>query len=376
MKKQIAIIILAILLLASVVQEVSATTTVFLTSDNIMGTTDDANMLNSIKKYIEKISNGEISVIVDSQSPGPGEGTRAIEADSNVSVAFAAVDPGNFLVLSKYSNATSDKQLIFVNTGDYDLDTADSLRRAWDDNYSKTAFAGINNPGEFLNDAGINYIQPLKEYPNAGSDGILAQNNDDVNKYIAQEIVNNINNYNSTKQNDDNLIITHKLDPSNMTYASQSLLEDSDSEMNGTYNSYSAAQLLYLTSSYLNGNGLENPKIYEAPDSPLKYSILTKDSYSIYDYIKMGGIVKNYMDENGKAPDYINYEGAYISYYDLQYNFAKITANHTDGSHMGFDRQYHFDKVNDNILLTILPIILVILVIMFIYVIFKRLLHK
>ncbi len=376
MKKQIAIIILAILLLASVVQEVSAATTVFLTSDNIMSTSDDADMLNSIKTYIEKISNGEISVIVDNQSPEPGEGTRAIEADSNVSVVFAAVDPGNFLVLSKYSNATSDKQLIFVNTGDYDLDTADSLRRAWDDNYSKTIFAGINNPGDFLNDAGISYIQPLKEYPDAGSDGILAQNNDDVNKYIALEIVNNINNYNSTRHYDNNLIITHKLDPSNMAYGSQSLLEDHDGKMNGTYNSYSAPQLLYLTSSYLNGNGLENPKSYEAPDSPLKYSILTKDSYSIYDYIKMGGIVKNYMDENGKAPDYINYEGAYISYYDLQYNFAKITANHTDGSHMDFDRQYHFDKVNDTILLTILPIVLVILVIMFIYVIFKRLLHR
>ena len=57
-----------------------------------MGTNDDADMLNSIKTYIEEISNGKINVIVDSQSPGPGEGTRAIEADSNVSVVFAAVD--------------------------------------------------------------------------------------------------------------------------------------------------------------------------------------------------------------------------------------------------------------------------------------------
>ena len=238
MKKQIAIIILAILLLASVIQDVSAATTVFLTSDNIMGTNDDADMLNSIKTYIEEISNGKINVIVDSQSPGPGEGTRAIEADSNVSVVFAAVDPGNFLVLSKYSTATTDKQIIFVNTGDYDLDTAESLRRAWDDNYSKTIFAGINNPGTFLNDAGISYIQPLKEYPDAGSDGIINQNNDDVNKYIAQEIVNNINSYDSTKHYDNNLVITHKLAPSNMAHGSQSLLETSDNEMKGTYNSY------------------------------------------------------------------------------------------------------------------------------------------
>ena len=59
MKKQIAIIILAILLLASVIQDISAATTVFLTSDNIMGTNDDADMLNSIKTYIEEISNGK-----------------------------------------------------------------------------------------------------------------------------------------------------------------------------------------------------------------------------------------------------------------------------------------------------------------------------
>ena len=67
MKKQIAIILLAILLLASVIQDVSATTTVFLTSDNIMGTNDDVGMLNSIKTYIEEISNGEINVIVSLQ---------------------------------------------------------------------------------------------------------------------------------------------------------------------------------------------------------------------------------------------------------------------------------------------------------------------
>lgn len=376
MKKQIVIILLTLILLTSIVQEVSATTTVFLTSDNIMETNDNVNMLNSIKSYIEDLSNGKIKVIIDTQAPEPGEGTRAIEANTNISVALAAVDPGNFLVLSKYSASTSNKQLIFVNTGDYDLDNANYLRRAWDDNYSKSIFAGINHPGTFLNDAGISYIQPLKKYPDAGSDGHLNQNNEEVNKYIAQEIINNINNYTNTKHYDNNLVITHKLAPSNMAQASQSLLDDKNSNMNSTYNTYSAGQLLYLTSSYLNGNGLENPKEYNYPNSPLKYSILTKDSYSIYDYIKMGGIVKNYMDEHGQAPDYINYEGAYISYYDLQYNFAKITANHTDSTHMDFDREYHFDKVNDTILLSILPIVLIILVIIFVYKIFKKLLRK
>ena len=34
--------------------------------------------------------------------------------------------------------------------------------------------------------------------------------------------------------------------------------------MNGTYGGYSAPQLLYQTSSYLNGNGLDNPKNFTA----------------------------------------------------------------------------------------------------------------
>ena len=94
----------------------------------------------------------------------------------------------------------------------------------------------------------------------------------------------------------------------------------------------------------------------------MKYSFLTRDSYSIYDYINMAGIVRNYMDVNGRAPDSIEYEGARISYYDLVYNFAKITENHTDNTHMDFARQYHFDKINEPIILTMFPYICAIIV--------------
>ena len=126
-------------------------------------------------------------------------------------------------------------------------------------------------------------------------------------------------------------------------------MESNDKTMNGTYNSYSAPQVLYLTSSYLNGNGLQNPSDYGQPTDPEEQSSFTKNSYSIYDYMKMGGIVKEFMDKNGRAPNYIEYEGAKIGYYDLVYNFAKITENHTDNSHMDFAREYHFDKVNESI---------------------------
>lgn len=367
MKRKIAILLLAILIIVPTIENVSATT-VFLTSDNIIDENTDLDMLNSIKHYIEEISHGQITVIVDEYAPGPGEGTRAIESDSDVSVNLAASCAGNFLVLANYAS-TSDKQIIFVNTGDFDLDNENYLRRAWDDDYSSSSFAGINSPGQFLNSAGISYIQPLQEYPDAGPDGILEKNSDEVNKYIAESIVKDINNYNNSTTLDEGLIVTHKISTSKMAKASSQYLEDSNKD---SFNGYSAPQLLYLTSSYLNGNGLEDPQSYEEPSFPLKYSFFSDDSYSIYEYMEMAGIVKKYMDENGQAPNYINYNGAYISYYDIEYNFAKITENHTESNNMNFYREYDFDKDNQSILVDLVPFITIIVIILTITIIIKK----
>ncbi len=360
MRKKIIILLTILLLMSSTINGVVAKK-VFLTSDNIIGENEDKNMLNSIKNYIEELSNGEITVVVDSKSPGPGEGTRAIESDADVSVNIAASDAANFVILARYS-VSSNNKIIFVNTGDFDLDEANSLRRAWDDDYSTNTFAGLNSPGKFLKDAGIPYIQPLKQYPNAGPKGYLDQNNDDVHRYIAEKIVENINT-NSSKNLDENLIIRHELSPSEMAKASDELVKSDEKEMNGTYNKYTAPQILYLTSSYLNGNGLKEPAKYEEPSNPEQYSLFQKGSYSISDYMKMGGIVKNYMDEHGKAPDYIDYEGAKISYYDLVYNFAKITQDHDKSSNMDFERKYSFDTVNESVISKILPLIIPVIII-------------
>ena len=67
MQKEIISIFIMFLILISCISEVSATTTVFLTSDNIISESDDIKMLNSIKNYIEAYSNGTIKVIIDSQ---------------------------------------------------------------------------------------------------------------------------------------------------------------------------------------------------------------------------------------------------------------------------------------------------------------------
>ncbi|WP_458403425.1 adhesin [Methanobrevibacter sp.] len=373
MKKQIAILILALLIVAPMVQGVTASKTVFITSDNIIDHDNDVNMLNSIKKYIEEISGGELQVIVDNQAPSPGEGYRAIQVTSDICICLAAADGGNYLQLVD-STVNTPKQIVMVNTGDYDLENhSQFLRRAWDDNYSNETYMGMRDPGTFLKNAGIYYIQPLKEFPDNGKNGYIDRYDEEMNKQIAQEIVDIVNGHaNETKILSDDLIVKNTISPSAMANASKALISSNDTEMNGTYGNYTAAQLLYQTSSYLNGNGLDIPRPYKGPENPMGISFLVKDKYSVYDYMAMAGIVRTYMDANGQAPDSIEYNGAHISYYDLLYNFAKITQNHTDKEHMNFSQEYSFDKVNDSVLLHVFPFVLIIVVLFLAYLGYKR----
>ena len=368
MKRKVILLTLCLLILFSFVQTASATS-VFLTSDHIGSQENDLNMLNSVKKYIEQISDGQITVTVDSQAPGPGEGTRAIESSADVSVNFAANDAGNFLILAK-SMQNVDKQIIFVNMANLDLDNKDYLRRAWDDNYSSDYFAGITTPGTFLKESGIDYIQPIKAYPSAGE--VYTSSNDEINYYIAQEIVKKINNKNTNDYYDESLVATHNIHPSVMAESSKELVQSEDIKYNGTYNSYTAPQVLYMASSYLEGHPLSQPSNYEQPDNPLDTSILAKDAYSVYDYMQIAGIIKSYMDENGKAPNYVQYDGAILSYHDILYNFARITENHTTSSKMDFASTYRFDKVNHSILIDSIPYIIIAVILLLIYGVYRR----
>ena len=364
---------MALLIIAPIIQDVSAQKTVFITSDNVVDHDTDVKFMNSLKSYIEQISGGSLQVIVDNQSPAPGEGWRGIQVTSDVVVDIAASDAGNYLQLAT-STVNSDKQVVFINIGSYDLDNnTNFLRRAWDDNYSNETLAGMHDPGTFLKNAGIYYVQPTKEFPDNANDGILSKYDEEMNKQLAQEIVDIINTHeNDSKILSDGLVTHNIIKPAVMAKASKALLNSNDTEMKGTYGNYSGPQLLYQTSSYLNGNGLDIPKAYDEPENPMGISFMAKDTYSVYDYFNMGGIVREYMDQNGRAPDSIEYEGAYIGYYDLLYNFAKVTQNHTDSKHMGFESEYHFDKVNDSILLHVFPFILILFVLFVAYLFLKR----
>ena len=372
MRKQIAIVLMALLIIAPIIQDVSATKTVFITTDDIVDQEFDLKLINSIKNYVQELSGGELQVIVDNQASSPGEGYRAIQVTSDISIALAAADAGNFLQLAQYST-NADKQIIFVNIGDYDLDNSSYLRRAWDDNYTNESFAGLRAPGTFLKNAGIYYVQPAKEFPDNYHDGILDREDDEMSKQIAQEIVDIINAHsNDTRTLSDDLVVSNHISPEGMANACKELINSNDTEFKGKYGAYTGPQLLYQTSAYLSGSGIDIPKKYSEPEDPMGISFMAKDTYSVYDYFKMGSIVKEYMDENGRAPDSIEYEGAHISYYDLLYNFAKITQNHTDAQHMDFEREYHFDKVNDSILLHIFPIVLALFVLFVVYLAYKR----
>ena len=364
---------MALLLIAPVIQDVTATKTVFITTDNIVDHDFDVGLITAIKNYVQELSGGELQVVIDNQAPAAGEGYRSIEVTSDASIDLAASDAGNYIQLANYS-AHSNKQIVFVNIGDYDLDNSSNyLRRAWDDNYTNETIAGVHDPGTLLRNSGIFYVQPAKEFPDKYRNGILDNYDDEMAKQIAQEIVGIINTHdNDTKAFSEDLVVKNKISPAGMANASKELLNSGDKEFNGTFGAYTAPQLLYQTSSYLNGNGLDIPKTFKEPENPMGVSIFAKGSYSISDYFKMGGIVRNYMDEHGQAPDSIEYEGAQISYYDLLYNFAKITQNHTDSAHMGFENEYQFEKVNSSFLLDVFPFILVLFILFLAYLVYKR----
>ena len=184
MKKIIPILIISLIILSPIFAESVDATTVFLTSDNMHGHDADLHRLNDIKDRIESKTNGEIIVIVDDSASNPGEGTRLMTARSDVGVTISAACAGNLVELADYSSRTTRK-VIYINAGSVDLNNINFLRRSYDDNWSHYTFASINNPGKFLNDAGISLIQPAIEYPEECHKGIIKADSDEVNEYIA-----------------------------------------------------------------------------------------------------------------------------------------------------------------------------------------------
>ena len=372
MKKFLALSIIALFLICPILASHASATTVFLTSDDVLGHEEDMNMLYEIKDDIERKSNGRITVVVDSEASSPGEGTRAMNADCDVAVSVAYACAGNLKILADYSAKTT-KTIIYVNSGGLDLNNINFLRRSYDDDWSDSSFAAIQQPGKFLTDSGVILLQPGQDYPDETNNGNMEYSSSEINEYIADTVINAVNTGStSNRQFDSDLIVTHKLDPKYLAEDSQKIAASYGGDMEESYGSYTTPQLLYMSASYIAGYSLDVPGNFEAPDNPLNSSILTKDSYSFNDYYNMADIVVDYMREHGKAPDYIEYEGALIGYYDLVYNFALLCQDDTDSSHMNFEGESKFYKFHDNKLLGLLPIAVFIVLIIIIAVIIRR----
>ena len=269
-------------------------------------------------------------------------------ARCDVAVTIAGACAGNLVDLADYSSKVS-KKVIYVNAGTLDLNTINFLRRSYDDNWSHYTFASVKSPGKFLNDAGISLIQPAQEYPNDCYKGIIAYDSDSVNEYIANEIINAV--YAGTSENkqvDTDLIVYHKLDPKYLAEDSKKIVVGHGSDMQESYGSYTTPQLLYMSAG----------------------------EYSFNDYYNMADIVVDYMNEHGKAPDSINYEGATIGYYDLVYNFALLTEDDTSASTMNFPSEMEFHKYYSDFLFEILPIGIIIIIIIVILLIVRTIIKR
>ena len=376
MKKIIALFLLSLIILCPIFAESADATTLFLTSDNLHEHDADFARLNDIKNRVESKINGEIIVVVDDSASNPGEGTRLMAARCDVGVTIAGACAGNLVDLADYSTKV-DKKIIYVNAGTLDLNSINFLRRSYDDNWSHYTFASVKSPGKFLNDAGITLIQPGVEYPNDCYKGLVAYDSDEVNEYIANEIINAV--YAGTsddKQLDTDLIVYHKLDPKYLAEDSKKIVDGHGEDMKDLYGSYTTPQLLYMSSSYIAGYGLDVPPYFEAPDNPQKYSSFTKGEYSFNDYYNMADEVVDYMNENGKAPDSINYEGASIGYYDLVYNFALLTQDDTSASNMNFPSEMEFHKYYSNFIFDVLPIGIIAIGIIIILLVVKKIIKS
>lgn len=375
MKRIIPLFIIALVLICPILAEEAHATTVFLTSDNVLGHDEDMQMLNDIKQQIETKSNGQITVIVDENASNPGEGTRAMNADCDIAVTIAYACAGNLVDLGSYS-VQSTKKIIYVNAGSLDLTSINFLRRSYDDNWSSSSFASLQNPGQYLYDSGITLLQPGQKFYGETDNGNLDHCSSEIDGYIADEVMKQVYSNGVIRKLDSDYINRHKLDPKYLAEDSKKIVDGFGTPMADSYGSYTTQQLLYMSASYLVGYSLDVPQQFAPPENPAEYSAFTKGTYSFNEYCEMADIVVDYMNEHGKAPDSISYKGATISYYDLVYNFALLTQDDFDAAHMNFPQNADFQKYNSNILLDILPIAIIIVVIIAVAIIIRKLIKK
>lgn len=309
---------------------------IYITSDNLISKSTDKEMLNNIKSAIS----GSANVIIDEDSPKPGEATRTVQnAPGGIAAYIAAADPGSMVdlvngVKKSYLKADAQKLngIVFVNYGRINLENTDYLPRAYDDNYSSQFFAGLFSPSSFLESSGIGLIQPNIK---------TSSKPEEINKIAAGLIdaayLSSKNQLNSNYNFE--LIGIHEINPENVAYASQSILKNKTPEIG-----YS--KWMYLSSQYVSGyplkNSTENFSKSNKSGKNTYFGVLTIDEYR-----SVGKAVSKYMESNKTVPESIKVDGRVFRKSDLEYLFARLTYDHTDRRNMTFPKYIFLNRSNE-----------------------------
>lgn len=344
--KKVAFSFLLILGCCFIFTNTASAVDLFLTSDCISGnSTQDVSNLHSVERYIENGSlKDKVNVTVDPKAPHPGEGGRAIYSTklNGVAVYMAASCPGTMKEVAKLASSTN-KGVIFVNTGQLNLKSTSVIRRAWDDNFSNMYFAGIKTPYIFLRNAGIFVIQPNID--------CAGKSQDYKNRYIANVITSIITNHptsltsSSGRYYNTALIATHKISPATMASVANGIYTSNKNKkaLSKSYSGYRLVTFLLMATDYMNGP-INKPISYrEATNSHVKS---TYTGYiSRQDYRNIAASINKYIRKYKRAPNYVNFKGKIIGYKDLLLMYAILTKNHTRKSGMTLASSYKFQKV-------------------------------
>jgi len=309
---------------------------IYITCDNFISKSTDKEMLNNIKNAVS----GSANVIIDEDSPKPGEAPRTVQnAPGGIAAYIAAADPGSMVDLVNgikkgYLKADAQKLngIVFINYGRTNLENTGYLPRAYDDNYSSQFFAGLFSPSPFLESSGIGLIQP-----NIGT----SSQQEEINK-IAAGLIDAAYSYNKNQLNSNynfELIGIHEINPENVAYASQSILKDKTPEIG-----YS--KWMYLASQYVSGYPLKN-----STENFSKSNKSGKNTYfgvlTIAEYRSIGKAVSKYMESNKTVPESIEVDGRVFRKADLEYLFARLTYDHTDRRNMTFPKYIFLNRSNE-----------------------------
>jgi hypothetical protein len=297
---------------------------IYITCDNMVSKTADQALLAKIKAKISSSAN----VIIDPNSPGPGEANRAInKAPSGIGVFMGATCAGTMYdtisgVKGGYlKSAASDLNgLVYINYGTLNLANTTYIGRAWDDNFSSVYFAGIYYPAKYLKSANIGLVE--------AKIGTTTEEQR-INK-IAQYLIDY--SYNANKEHlistyNTSFVAKHQINPTTLSTDAKNIL-------NGTPTTINKEKWIYLSAQYIAGLPISStaPTFYSATNTtPVFSGTITRNEYR-----EMAKKVYEYMKINKKVPNSVTVNGKTLKSADYIKLFAQLISTHTDKKYMTF----------------------------------------